>query len=300
MATLITEQNGSRLYLTTLTHILKHHRYRSPRELTTLDAGYVVLELNDPRYSLPVGTSRKLNINIAAAEAVQLIGGFARPDLLTRASVNFQRYIEEDDGRFHGAYGSRITHQVSCAVNKLKRDPSSRQAVVTLWDPWLDNQPGKKDYPCTVFLQFEVSPYDGRLEMNVVMRSNDAWLGLPYDLFQFAQLQLCVARALDLPPGRYRHTALSMHLYERDMAAAQQVVSQGLTSNIHFGLPEGFGRKGDCFQDIMRRARRTTTTGANEEETSDERWYRDRFASYMGPDMDGGSTDDREAEPVQS
>src|SRR6185503_6665081 len=152
MATLITEQNGSRLYLTTLTHILKHHRYRSPRELTTLDAGYVVLELNDPRYSLPVGTSRKLNINIAAAEAVQLIGGFARPDLLTRASVNFQRYIEEDDGRFHGAYGSRITHQVSCAVNKLKRDPSSRQAVVTLWDPWLDNQPGKKDYPCTVFL----------------------------------------------------------------------------------------------------------------------------------------------------
>jgi thymidylate synthase len=301
VATLISESTGSRLYLTTLTHILKHHRLRSPRELTTLDAGYVVLELGDPTHGLPVHTGRGLNLNIAAAEAVQLIGGFARPDMLTRASVNFQRYVEED-GRFHGAYGSRVTHQVSCAVNKLKRDPSSRQAVVTLWDPWLDNQPGKKDYPCTVFLQFEVSPYDGRLEMNTVMRSNDAWLGLPYDLFQFTQLQLSVAHALGLPAGRYRHTALSMHIYIADEAKAYKVVEQGLTHpEVEFYLPRGFGRSGvDCFQDVMRRARRTTTTGVNEEETIDERWYRDRFASYLGPDVDGGGADDRAPEPVQS
>lgn len=305
MASLIVEQNGSRLYLTAIRNVLKHHRLRSPRDERTLDHGFTVLELRDPRAALPVYTDRNPNLRIAAAEAVQLIGGFARPDLLTRASVNFKRYVE-DDGRFHGAYGSRVTHQVSCAVNKLKRDPATRQAVVTLWDPWLDNQLGKKDYPCTVFLQFEVEAYTGDLVMNTVMRSNDLWLGLPYDIFQFTQLQLSVANALGRDPGYYRHTALSLHLYERDVANAQRVDRIGY-SYPDFerrpvdSLPRGFGRPGvDCFQDVMRRARRVTTNTANEEETESERWYRDVIASYMGRDVDGDGADDREAEPVQS
>lgn len=299
--TLIPESTGSQLYLAALRHVLEHHRLRSPRGLTTLDAGYVVLELRHPSTGLPTRTTRRLNRNIAAAEATQLIGGFSRPDLLTRASVNFERYAEPD-GHFHGAYGSRITHQVSCAVTKLRDDPASRRAVVTLWDPWLDNQPDKRDYPCTVMLQFEVESYTGNLEMNVVMRSNDAWLGLPYDVFQFTQLQLSVANALGRPAGWYRHTVLSLHLYERDVAAAQQVVAAGIQlAEAERLLPHGFGRPGvDCFQDVMRRARRIVTNVENEEETDGERWYRERFTSYLGRDVDERRANDRTSEPVQS
>ena len=59
--------------------------------------------------------------------------------------------------------------------------------------------------------------------MNTVMRSNDAWLGLPYDMFQFCQLQLTLCNSLDLIPGTYRHTALSMHLYLRNVSEASKV-----------------------------------------------------------------------------
>lgn len=266
---------GQRAYPRVVEHVLKNGTARAPRGELTIDAGFTVIELESPVNALAVGTGREVSKNVAAAEAVQLIGGFSWPDLLTRAAPNTIEYM--DNGGFHGAYGSRIRYQGANAASRLREDADTRRAVITLWDPWLDNQPGKHDYPCTVALQFEFDGAD-RLCMNVVMRSNDAWLGLPYDLFQFAQLQLSLARSLERPPGWYRHTALSMHLYERDRPAAER-----LHDPAYFTYqPDGVGRGGDSFTRIMRRARQLVGGVVSEEETTSERWYRDRFASYMG------------------
>ncbi len=245
------------------------------RGLKTLDLGFTVIELGTPHQALPLGCGRKLSRNIAAAEAVQLIGGFSYTDLLTKASPEMAKYT--DDGKFYGSYGARINHQMFNVTRKLKDDPGSRQAVVTLWDPVMDNIPGKHDYPCTVALQFEI--YDGVLSMNTVMRSNDAWLGLPYDMFQFTQLQLTLANVLDIGPGWYRHTVFSMHLYEQDVSAAYAI-----TDPTDFTVqPMGIGVRGGSISDTMKRARSLTVKDyVNVDETDSERWYRDRFASYMG------------------
>jgi thymidylate synthase len=106
---------------------------------------------------------------------------------------------------------------------KLRDDPDTRQAVITLWDPALDRhdpQP-KRDYPCTVMLHFMIR--GGKLTLRVHMRSNDVWLGLPYDVFQFTQLQLTLARALGIEAGDYVHQASSLHLYERDLTAVSDL-----------------------------------------------------------------------------
>lgn len=218
---------------------------------------------------------RLLNRNVAAAEAIQLIGGFSDPGMLKRVAPGFERYAEPD-GSFHGAYGARIKYQVMNAITKLQRDPSTRQAVITLWDPWLDNLTDKRDYPCTVMIQFEAdsSSDESTLHMNVVMRSNDVWLGLPYDMFQFTQLQLSVANSLRWNPGRYRHTALSMHIYERDVEAAEKIVHNEPTD---FTVqPSGIGHVGDSFQTIMKRARILTHT-LTDNATKSEVWYLDRL-----------------------
>ncbi len=52
------------------------------------------------------------------------------------------------------------------------------------------------------------------------MRSNDAWLGLPYDLMQFGMLQCAISQALGLPVGVQTHSAGSMHLYKRNFPKA--------------------------------------------------------------------------------
>ena len=293
MATVIIRaRDGQSAYLKVLRHVLDNGRSRSPRGETTLDTDFTVIKLESPRQALPLGLGRELSRNIAAAEAIQLIGGFAQPDLLTKASPNFHRYARPD-GTFHGAYGARINYQVGCAVTKLVKDSATRQAVITLWDPWRDNLPGELDYPCTVMIQFEAAfggiatdLHTPTLNMNVVMRSSDAWLGLPYDMFQFGQLHMSVARALGWKVGSYRHTALSLHIYMRDVAAAEKITIPGTPPTDFRVQPEGIGRDGDSFSTIMKRARQVVNAGVNnlvlDDPTESESWYRERFASYMG------------------
>lgn len=183
----------------------------------------------------------------------------------------------EPSGEFWGAYGARVEVQVYEVVRKLQVDPWTRQAVIVLWDRFLDNIPDKRDYPCTVALGFTlVEQFSGRrqLDMNVTMRSNDAWLGLPYDMFQFTQLQHTVARVLGVATGVYRHTAWSMHLYETNLEESHHVSIGGRSS--HFD-PVGIGDAQCTYEEVARRAR-TIALFPDEIDwdlTPSERWYRD-------------------------
>jgi len=66
---------------------------------------------------------------------------------------------------------------------------------------------------------------DESLDAVVSMRSNDAVLGLPYDVFLFTFLQEMMAVELDLKLGAYHHFASSLHLYEKHRALATRVVA---------------------------------------------------------------------------
>lgn len=270
MATLITGASGTAVYRRLVSYVLAGGDKRNPRGLATLDLGYTSVELDSPYNALPLGQGRNLSRRIAAAEAVQLIGAFADPQLLLDASPNFKNYVE-DDGTFWGAYGRRIGAQLRDACTKLSQDHNTRQALITLWDPALDNQPHKRDYPCTMLLGLSFSS-TGLLELDVTMRSNDVWKGLPYDIFQFTQLQLTVARLLKVEPGRYRHHTYSLHLYESDVEVATKFTQRSDITHTE-EQPTGFGAPGDNLFAIQQRARTiayaTTATSC----TDSERWY---------------------------
>lgn len=187
----------------------------SPRGKKTRELLDVVIVADTPLDAAPTGWGRQLNPAIGIAEAMQLIGGVTHPELMVNISSNFADFIE-DDGQFHGAYGPRLrrNEQVLNVIQKLNNDRDSRQAVMTLWDPSLDNAKNKRDFPCTISLVFMIRR--NRLNLHVTMRSNDVWWGLTYDAFQFTQLQLAVAGVLGIVPGEYRHHAISLHAYERD------------------------------------------------------------------------------------
>lgn len=59
------------------------------------------------------------------------------------------------------------------------------------------------------------------------MRSNDAWLGLPHDIFTFTMLQELVARSLSIELGEYKHAVGSLHLYDKDHEKAFLFLSEG-------------------------------------------------------------------------
>ena len=52
------------------------------------------------------------------------------------------------------------------------------------------------------------------------MRSNDIWMGVPYDMFSFCFLQVKMAMELGVEVGTYTHYAGSLHMYKRDYDVA--------------------------------------------------------------------------------
>lgn len=161
---------------------------------------------------------------IGAVEALQLVGQVPAPETTVRVSSKMAPYT--NDGIFWGAYGQRAYGQLARAERLLADDPGTRQAVVSIYDGPRDLGAGTADIPCTLTLQFLWQP-GVRLGMRVSMRSNDAWLGLPYDLFQFTALQHAMADALGVDPGTYVHTVGSMHLYDEDIEKAGGLVAPG-------------------------------------------------------------------------
>lgn len=207
------------------------------RGMETRELLGATIVLLDPTKALPVGVGRNLNRKIAAVEALQLIGGVLHPELMVKATSNFKRFM--DGGTFHGGYGQRIRSQLSAVVKRLQADPTTRQAIITIWDPlWDLFTEGVHDYPCTLSLHFLFR--EGKLQLHTTMRSNDVWKGLAYDAFMFTQLQLVVAATLGVPPGPYFHHANSLHIYDTDMPRAYEMLANQV-SPIPFSLPSLVG-----------------------------------------------------------
>ena len=73
------------------------------------------------------------------------------------------------------------------------------------------------------------------------MRSNDAYRGLPHDVFCFTMLQEIAARSLSVALGNYTHMVGSFHLYEDDFPDAKTFLKEGLqpTKGLMDKVPEG-------------------------------------------------------------
>lgn len=173
----------------------------------------------DMRRSVMTWPGRELGYRFQAGEAWWILSGDDRVETISPYSRRIADF--SDDGvRFFGAYGPKIMQQTHQVVEKLTRDPESRQAVVNIWR---ENHPQTKDVPCTLSLQF--LQRGGRLHCCASMRSSDAWLGWPYDVFNFSCVSLAVASMLPSRPGlgTLRLTAGSQHIYDRDLARAKSV-----------------------------------------------------------------------------
>lgn len=104
----------------------------------------------------------------------------------------------------------------------MHSDPDSRRAVIPIYSP-PDIGTDSNDIPCTTTLQFLIR--SGCLNMITTMRSNDIYLGLPYDVFNFTMLQELVACRLGVKLGTYHHFVGSMHYYDRDSEKINAIIT---------------------------------------------------------------------------
>ncbi len=218
---MISEFSGvNHAYRVVLDYILKYGKDVEPRGKKTKEVPGFVFRINDSRRNVLISPNRAMSLRYMVAEWLWIMYG--RNDVLTILPFNKNLESFSDDGQsFSGAYGPKVAEQWSFVRTTLEKDKDSRQAVMTLWTP---RPRDSRDIPCTIALQFLIR--DGRLNLITTMRSNDAWLGLPYDLYTFTQLQMVMASQLGVETGWYQHQTGSMHLYEPHYEVAQKVIEE--------------------------------------------------------------------------
>jgi len=156
-------------------------------------------------------------------------------------ALDFIRYyipryeVESSDGlTVYGGYGPRLfnhrsNNQIKNVLELLRRKPTSRRAAIQIFDAE-DLGVARLEVPCTTTLQ--ALRRGNTLDMIVTMRSNDAYKGLPHDVFCFTMLQELFARSLGVELGTYRHFVGSMHLYEDDLPDADAFIKEGIQARI--------------------------------------------------------------------
>ena len=125
--------------------------------------------------------------------------------------------MADEDGNVNSNYGWqwKRNDQLQKVIDMLS-DENTRQAAISIYD-------GKEihaydnDTPCTYAVQFTIMPKTRKLNMAVVMRSNDLWFGFCNDQYCFANLQMLVAYQLGIDVGEYYHYAHNLHLYNNKL-----------------------------------------------------------------------------------
>ena len=201
-------------YKDILRGILENEIKRETRDTSSLELSPFVWTTTYPLRNVLTNKVRNINHAYAIIEFLWIMSGRTDIEMLAPYNSNIIQF-SRNKLSLTGAYGPKINQQLQYVVDTLKHDEGSRQAIVSIWErrPSLD-----QDIPCTLSLQFLRSMLG--LDLIVTMRSNDVWLGFPYDVFSFTMIQSFVAHKLKLEVGRYTHQVASEHLYlcNRDKA----------------------------------------------------------------------------------
>lgn len=118
--------------------------------------------------------------------------------------------FEVKAGNWHYTYHQRYAKWIDgCVIPELRRDPGSRRAVTSIRDNEADAL--AENPACLQSMQFMIR--DGKLDMDVLFRSNDAVRAAFMNMFALIELQKKVAGELNVPVGTYTHAANSYHCY---------------------------------------------------------------------------------------
>ncbi len=192
----------------------------------------VLVEIERPRARLSRTETRGKPFSCLG----ELLWYLSRGNSLDFISYYIPAYRDESvDGlSVHGGYGRRLFrhhghNQVRNVIDLLLVNSRSRRAVIQIFDAD-DISCHRPEVPCTTTLQFMVR--DDRLHLLTTMRSNDAYKGLPHDVFCFTMLQEIVANSLGYELGTYKHFVGSMHIYAIDQGDMRQYLEEAVQQTV--------------------------------------------------------------------
>lgn len=179
----------------------------------------VIITYSHPTERVLLLSSRDANPFFHLYEALWMLAG--QRDVAPLAYYcSRMRGFSDDDITLSGAYGYRWQHstgdtnQLDILADHLRETPTSRRAVLSMWNVeddllYID---ASKDVCCNLCVVFAVR--DGALDMTVFSRSNDlVWGLLGANAVHFSVLQEYMAARAGVGIGAYHHVTANLHVY---------------------------------------------------------------------------------------
>ena len=143
----------------------------------------------------------------------------------------YYRHMRYGDlGRVYGAqwrkYGFFGFDQVQYVIDNIKKNPTSRYNIINAWngDEFLGMHADVALPACHVYYQFCVN--NGKLDMMMVQRSCDMFLGVPFDIASGAALLTLIAHHTGYEPGIFHWVGNCCHLYENHIEQAKKLITR--------------------------------------------------------------------------
>ncbi|TSC82716.1 MAG: thymidylate synthase [Parcubacteria group bacterium Gr01-1014_19] len=236
-------------YLDTMKDVLENGDPRPDRTGVGNRASWVRVLRFDFADGFPIVTTKFVPFKLVKAELLWFLTGSSNVKELQALGCHIwdanaeapywkpKAKFDGDLGRIYGvqwrkwrSYGGIEIDQLGEVIERIKKDPFDRRLVVTAWNPaelGLMALP-----PCHMIFQFDVSS-KGELSLNMVQRSCDMFLGVPFNISSYALLLAMVAQVTGLKPKEVVVTLNNAHIYNNHVDQVREQLDRN-----PFSLPK--------------------------------------------------------------
>jgi thymidylate synthase len=206
-------------YLDLCKHVLENGTNKEDRTGTGTISTFGYQMRFDLQEGFPLVTTKKLHLKSIIHELLWFLSGDTNVKYLQENGVRIWNEWADENGELGPVYGHQwrswptpdggSIDQISSLINQIKNNPNSRRLIVSAWNVAdVDNMALP---PCHCLFQFYVA--DGKLSCQLMQRSADVFLGIPFNIASYALLTMMIAQVCDLEPGEFIHTMGDTHIY---------------------------------------------------------------------------------------
>ncbi|MCH9643634.1 MAG: thymidylate synthase [Gammaproteobacteria bacterium] len=175
------------------------------------------LELDNPYHRLAYSDNLPgfFNPGLGVARFIYMISGSDKMNDIAFYTGGVKPYSDDNISVPGSSYGHRIFYpsigldQFENAATLIRERRNTKRAAIAVYQPQ-DCGRTTNDMPCCLNIVF--SPRGERLHASVIMRANDAFSVLCYNIFEFTLFFEFFANYTNMTLGTYSHFSVSMHV----------------------------------------------------------------------------------------